>query len=64
MKVFKLKSTDLVSFFVFTALMVLIFLDKYYIGAMVPSPDLGGFEVQGLDIFVYNLLTRVLGYPV
>ncbi|MDE6474175.1 MAG: energy-coupling factor transporter transmembrane protein EcfT [Clostridia bacterium] len=61
MKVFKLKATDLISFFVFVALIVLIFLDKYYIGAMVPSPDLGGFEVQGLDIFVYNLITSISG---
>ncbi|MDE6372336.1 MAG: energy-coupling factor transporter transmembrane protein EcfT [Clostridia bacterium] len=61
MKVFKLKATDLISFFVFTALVVLIFLDKYYIGAMVPSPDLGGFEVQGLDIFVYNLIKIITG---
>lgn len=61
MKVFKLKATDLISFIVFTALVVLIFLDKYYIGAMVPSPDLGGFEVQGLDIFVYNLIKMITG---
>ena len=60
-KVFKLKATDLISFIVFTALVVLIFLDKYYIGAMVPSPDLGGFEVQGLDIFVYNLIKMITG---
>ena len=61
MKVFKLKATDLISFFVFVALVVLIFLDKYYIGAMVPSPDLGGFDVQGLDIFVYNLIKSISG---
>ncbi|MCI8945209.1 MAG: energy-coupling factor transporter transmembrane protein EcfT [Clostridia bacterium] len=59
MKVFKLKSTDLIAFFVFVAIVVLIFLDKYLVGAFVPSPDLGGFEVQGLDIFIYNLLLKI-----
>ena len=61
MKVFKLKITDVISFLVFAALIVLIFLDKYYVGAMVPSPDLGGFEVQGLDIFVHRLILRITG---
>ena len=55
MKVFKLKATDIISFFVFVAIVVLIFLDKYLVGNFVASPDLGGFEVQGLDIFIYNL---------
>ncbi|MCI8421186.1 MAG: energy-coupling factor transporter transmembrane protein EcfT [Clostridia bacterium] len=61
MKVFKLKTTDLVAFFAFVALVVLIFLDKYLIGAMVTPPDLGGFEVQGLDIFVYRLIMTITG---
>lgn len=61
MKVFKLKKTDIISFIVFAALVTLIFLDKYLIGAMVASPDLGGFEVQGLDIFVYRLIMHITG---
>ena len=61
MKTFELKVTDVISFLVFTALIVLIFLDKYYIGGVVQAPDLGGFEVQGLDIFVHRLIMKITG---
>ena len=61
MKVFQLKVTDLILLFAFIALVVLIFLDNYYIGAVVQAPDLGGFEVQGLDIFVYRLIMLIAG---
>lgn len=61
MKVFKLKLTDVISLVVFVALIVLIFLDKYYVGEVVVAPDLGGFEVQGLDIFVYRLIMLISG---
>ena len=61
MKVFQLKVTDLILLFAFVALVVLIFLDNYYIRAVVQAPDLGGFEVQGLDIFVYRLIMLIAG---
>lgn len=61
MKVFKLKMTDVISFVAFAAIVTLIFLDKYYVGSIVPSPDLGGFEVEGLDIFVHRFIMKITG---
>lgn len=61
MKKFKLKMTDAVSFLVFAVLITLIFLDKYYVGSVVPSPDLGGFQVEGLDIFVHRFIMKITG---
>lgn len=57
MKVFKCKASDILAFFAVLLFIVIIFLDKYLVGSLLTAPDLGGFEVQGLDIFLYNLFT-------
>lgn len=61
MKVFKLKFTDILALLAIIVLAVLIFLDKYLVGGMLAMPDLGGFEIQGLDILIYNLFAGVAG---
>ena len=43
----------------FAAVMTAILLDKYYVGTFVTPPDLNGFEVQGLDIFIYNIFNKI-----
>ena len=59
MKVFKVKASDIAAFVGFAILMTMILLDKYYVGSFVSAPDLNGFEVQGLDIFIYNIIYRI-----
>ena len=59
MKVFRIKAGDIFVFVGFAALMTAILLDKYYVGNFVTAPDLNGFEVQGLDIFIYNIIYRI-----
>jgi len=59
MKVFKIKASDIVMFVGFSAVMTAILLDKYYVGTFVTPPDLNGFEVQGLDIFIYNIFNKI-----
>ncbi|MDE7079626.1 MAG: energy-coupling factor transporter transmembrane protein EcfT [Clostridia bacterium] len=59
MKVFKVKASDIAAFVGFAILMTIILLDKYYVGSFVSAPDLNGFEVQGLDIFIYNIIYRI-----
>ncbi len=59
MKVFKIKASDIVMFVGFAAVMTAILLDKYYVGTFVTPPDLNGFEVQGLDIFIYNIFNKI-----
>ena len=59
MKVFNIKAGDIVAFIGFAILMTAILLDKYYVGSFVTAPDLNGFEVQGLDIFIYNIIYRI-----
>lgn len=59
MKVFKIKARDIVAFVAFAIVTTAIMLDKYYVGSFVTAPDLNGFDVSGLDIFIYNILYRV-----
>lgn len=59
MKVFKVKASDIVAFIFFAIVMTAILLDKYYVGSFVTAPDLNGFDVQGLDIFIYNIISKV-----
>lgn len=60
LKVFKIKATDILAFVGFAAIMTAILLDKYYVGSFASAPDLGGFEVQGLDVLIYNFLRSVV----
>lgn len=59
LKVFKVKAGDIFAFVGFAIVMTAIMLDKYYVGSFVTAPDLNGFDVSGLDIFIYNILYRV-----
>lgn len=59
MKVFKIKASDIIMFVGFAAVMTAILLDKYYVGTFITPPDLNGFEVQGLDIFIYNIFNKI-----
>ncbi|MDE5549212.1 MAG: energy-coupling factor transporter transmembrane protein EcfT [Clostridia bacterium] len=59
MKVFKVKASDIIAFLLFAVLMTAILLDRYYVGNIVTAPDLNGFDVSGLDIFIYNIIYRV-----
>ncbi|MBD5085914.1 MAG: energy-coupling factor transporter transmembrane protein EcfT [Clostridiales bacterium] len=59
LKVFKVKAGDIFVFVGFAIVMTAIMLDKYYVGSFVTAPDLNGFDVSGLDIFIYNILYRV-----
>ncbi|MBD5100438.1 MAG: energy-coupling factor transporter transmembrane protein EcfT [Clostridiales bacterium] len=59
LKVFKVKAGDIFVFVGFAIVMTAIMLDKYYVGSFVTAPDLNGFDVSGLDIFIYNILYSV-----
>ncbi|MDE6188724.1 MAG: energy-coupling factor transporter transmembrane protein EcfT [Clostridia bacterium] len=60
LKVFKIKPMDIFVFVGFAVVLTAILLDKYFVGKYVPSPDLGGFEVQGLDVLIYNFIRSVV----
>lgn len=55
MKVFKLRASDIFAFLGVVAFVVFIFLDKYLVTSLAGAPDLGGLEIQGLDILIYDL---------
>lgn len=61
MKVFRIQATDVVALLSFILLTVFIFLDKYLVGSLFIAPDLGGLEVQGLDVCIYNLFRCITG---
>lgn len=60
MKVFKARLSDILAFLVVVAFVVFIFLDKYFVTSLLGAPDLGGLEIQGLDILIYNLFSMAV----